>query len=754
MRVIVRKSLLTSLCQREEFTPLRKRGVREDFLIKSVFDFSAVLCGFARNTAFFGVHSLSLLIFYLVMTSNAQAMPTFQEVKDSYKKSDSVLLDRYGHVIHELRVDAKGRRLEWVSLKEMSPALLNAVLRSEDQRFYEHHGVDWKAAAAASFGRLFGGTSRGASTISMQLAAVLDKKLRPKALKRTWGQKWDQMQAAQGLEKTWTKGEILEAYLNLITFRGELQGISAASRGLFNKAPGGLDETESLILASLIRSPNARASEVIKRACMLKDAMQARSSPEEITRLAQRTLSGGYFIKQTMALAPHAAHILLKEGQPSVSSTLDGDLQRIATEILRRQLLAVKNQNVNDGAIVIVDNKSGDILGYVAGAGAASSAPNVDGIRAKRQAGSTLKPFLYALAFDKEILTPASLLKDSPLDVPTQEGIYRPEDYEHDFKGVVSARTALASSLNIPAVRVLSLTGVEDFVLTLGRLGFGDLHSYEYYGPSLALGSADVSLLELVNAYRTLANNGVWSELRLTPEKKRRQMRRVYSEKAAFLMADILSDREARSATFSLENPLSTRFWSAVKTGTSKDMRDNWCIGFSDRYTVGVWVGNFSGAPMWDVSGITGAAPAWLEVMNYLHRDVRSTGRRQPKGVVAKKVIFDNASEPDRLEWFMKGTEPQAGEIREKDSGHETKIAYPVRGMIIALDPDIPEDQQRVFFEASPASDVCLWMLNNRSLGKSSEVISWRPEAGEYTLSLVGSDSRVVDSVEFTVRGK
>ena len=188
-------------------------------------------------------------------------------------------------------------------------------------------------------------------------------------------------------------------------------------------------------------------------------------------------------------------------------------------------------------------------------------------------------------------------------------------------RATVSARTALASSLNIPAVRTLSLIGEETFVRKLSQLGFGQLKPNGFYGPSLALGSADVSLYELVNAYRTLANNGIWSELRVTFRKGKRRKRRVYSDSAAFLVSDILSDREARSTTFSLENPLSTRFWSAVKTGTSKDMRDNWCIGYSEKYTVGVWVGNFSGEPMWDVSGITGAAPVWLEIMNHLHKD-------------------------------------------------------------------------------------------------------------------------------------
>ena len=219
-------------------------------------------------------------------------------------------------------------------------------------------------------------------------------------------------------------------------------------------------------------------------------------------------------------------------------------------------------------------------------------------------------------------------------------------------------------------------------------------------------------------------------------------------------MSDIPVGQGGRSATFNLENPLSTRFWSAVKTGTSKDMRDNWCVGYSEKYTVGVWVGNFSGEPMWNVSGITGAAPVWLEVMSYLHKNSREANRPPPVGVIAKKVKFNNFAEEGKKEWFVKGTEPGSSEIREKDFAADVpKIAYPVQGMIIALDPDIPADQQLVFFDTDSGSGPYVWVLNNRPLGKSSDIISWRPETGDYTLSLVGPDNRVVASVDFTVRG-
>src|SRR3989304_9760641 len=187
------------------------------------------------------------------------------------------------------------------------------------------------------------------------------------------------------------------------------------------------------------------------------------------------------------------------------------------------------------------------------------------------------------------------------------------------------------------------LVGVEPFVNRLKELGFESLNeSGDYYGYSLALGSADVSLYELVNAYRTLANDGKWSELRLTFDMNTNE-KQALEKDATFIISDILSDRESRSATFGFENPLSTRFWTAVKTGTSKDMRDNWGIGYSQKYTVGVWVGNFNGEPMHDVSGGTGAAPVGAEVMQYLHRGAAERVPVAPTGVVARVVRFERA---------------------------------------------------------------------------------------------------------------
>ena len=257
----------------------------------------------------------------------------------------------------------------------------------------------------------------------------------------------------------------------------------------------------------------------------------------------------------------------------------------------------------------------------------------------RRQAGSTLKPFLYGLALERRLLTPASLLEDAPLEIGVGAGLYRPENYDDRFRGLVSVRTALAASLNTPAVRALGLVGGDAFLDRLRALGFDGLRRGRRVLRPVA--RARLRRRQPLGAGR--ARTARWpladalAPLRLTPDAAPPD-RRVLDPAAAFLVADMLADRAGRSATFGLENPLATRFWSAVKTGTSTDMRDNWCVGFSRRFTVGVWVGNFSGEPMRDVSGVTGAAPVWLEMMDWLHRATSSEPPGPPAGIVATTV--------------------------------------------------------------------------------------------------------------------
>ena len=689
---------------------------------------------------------------WFLWAGHAYALPSFEEVRASHVKSESLLLDRHGSLLHELRTDKQVRRLDWTALSEISPSLKAAVICSEDKRFYAHAGVDYTALGAAALGFLTGSGLRGASTITMQLASFLNRNTAVKTKQRTLQQKTRQVFLAREIEKNWSKSEILEAYLNLVTFRGEYAGIAAASRGLFGKNPHGLDQPESLILASLIRAPNANVKALETRVLHLNQRLQW-PVPISVTQsIIQNVYMGINHIRPRANLAPHPARVLLKD-QPAGTHrycTLDARLQKFAAEQLARQVDALADQNVRQGALLVLENKTGDVMAYVSYSNHPSAGTFVDGVQALRQTGSTLKPFLYAAALDRRILTAASLLDDSPLDVAIPGGIYQPGNYDSIFHGPVSVRVALASSLNVPAVRTLKLVGTESFLNILRQLGIRHLEeSGDYYGLSLALGSADMSLWELTNAYRALANHGVWSEARLIPEPKHPASPRkiVFSEEVAFIISDILADRDARSDTFGLENPLATRFWTAVKTGTSKDMRDNWCVGFSNRYTVGVWVGNFSGESMWNVTGIAGAAPVWSAVINDLQGRDTVSHPEAPKGLIRTKP----AGGDHRPEWFMAGTQPDHHQATLIQTNH--RIVYPPSGTIIALDPDIPDRLQKVSFVAQTGeANPTRWTLNDHLMEDRGPTILWTPKTGKYLLAITNEQNIIVDSVQFEVK--
>ena len=720
---------------------------------------------------------LNLYLFALLLPLPALALPGFAEVKAGYVPSDAILLARDGQPLHRLRLDKTVRRLAWTPLSEISPALTRAIIVSEDKRFLEHDGVDWQAAGKAAWSNFWGSRTRGASTLSMQLAGLLDEDGQRQGRRSIFG-KITQSTAALRLEGFWNKRQIIEAYLNLVSFRGELQGVGAMSRQLFGKWPHGLDERESALAAALLRSPNAAPALVVKRACNLLKEMNRASECEGLDGFATQALSGGWrSAEQNPAeqLAPHLARKLLKQPGQELRASLDADLQSFASAALRRHLAALNRQNVEDGALLVIDNASGEILAWVGSSGDLSGATEVDGVTALRQAGSTLKPFLYAQAFDRRQLTPASLIEDAPLTLDTGNGLYAPQNYEPHYRGWVSARMALAGSLNVPAVKTLVRLTPDRFHQRLKLAGFASLkETGDWYGFSLALGSADISLLMLANGYRTLANGGRWTPLRATPGKTETtppcqregcagvfngKTHAVDSPESAFLVSDILADRNARAGTFGLESWLATPYWAAAKTGTSKDMRDNWCAGYSRRYTVAVWVGNASGSPMHDVSGVSGAAPVWREVMDWLHRGDPAHGRAKveshppppPAGLIRSKIRFEPAREPSREEWFITDTEMPV--IRTASAHALARIVYPADGSTIALDPDIPPARQRIALRLSaPTEPSSSWRMDKQALGKADARLLWLPQPGKHSLKLENSKGETIDSVHFEVR--
>ncbi len=703
-----------------------------------------------------------LLVLGLALwASPGQAMPSYKEVRQAYRSSDVQVLDRQGQLVQRVRLDFRQRRGDWVALEQISPALQMAVLMSEDRRFESHGGVDWLSVGSAAWDGLFAGRSRGASTITMQLAGLMDQDLIGGRGGRSVWQKLDQVVAAQSLEDTWTKPEILEAYLNQVAFRGELVGVDAMARTLFQKQAAALDVRESAIAAVLLRGPNASALVVERRACTTLQEMGYAQQCRELSNLVPVALRrAGQAPLGQAQLAPHFARWVLDQNPAikagdSIRTTLDTRLQTQVQASMRRHLLDLRTARVQDSAVVVLDNHSGQVLAYVGSSGDLSEAAEVDHARSLRQAGSTLKPFLYEMAIEKRLLTAASLLEDSPLNLSTGNGLYIPQNYDKQFVGWVSARNALASSLNIPAVRVLTMLGPANLVDRLRALGLNLRQDGDFYGYSLALGSADVTLLELTNAYRALANLGQTQAVQIRMDQQAAPFHSVMDEGASWIVGDMLSDRQARVLTFGLDSALSTPFWSAVKTGTSKDMRDNWALGWTEHYTVGVWVGNSAGQSMQDVSGVSGAAPIWHEVISLLnqHRPGRQTA--MPAQVQVRQIEFVPAMEPDREEFFVEGTQTDRVELNDVNLAYAgpARIREPVNGTIFALDPDIPpQNQQLRLLAQGQITEPLVWWVQGVEAGKGAQLrIPLVP--GTLRIELKTEQGRLMDQVSVQIRG-
>jgi penicillin-binding protein 1C len=703
--------------------------------------------GTREGKAFAGIGVVALLLGVADYITMPPPLPSYRQVVADWHPSEAWLYDRHGRLLDSARVDFAARRLGWTPLAKVSRVTRETLVGAEDHRFYSHGGVDWLALAGATRDRVTGHHSRGASTLSMQVAGFLAPGIATPGA-RGWLDKLRQMRAAWALERGWDKDEILEAYLNLAGFRGEAQGIGAAALGLFGKTPDALAKDDALLLAALLPEPQASVAGVARRAC----ALARRNDCARLTGEAASMLGPTRSLQLDPGLAPHLSARLLTKPGLRITTTLDYDIQKLAIIALRRQLQGLGGSRARDGAVVVIDNASGDVLAYVGGIGGNSTAASVDGANAYRQAGSTLKPFLYAEAIEKGYLTPASILDDSPIQLDTASGLYVPQNYDRGFKGPVSARTALAGSLNVPAVRTLMLVGVSPFRDRLWDTGYrGLVEDGDYYGFSLALGSAEVTLLEQANGYRSLANAGRWAPLRLTVKDPVAVPRAITTPQAAWLVGDMLADPNARAATFGLDSALRLPFWAAVKTGTSKAMRDNWCIGFNDRYTVAVWVGNLEGDPMRAVSGTSGAAPVWRDLMLALGAERHPLPPARPAGIDERAVTFADHIEQPRHEYFLTGTAMSRIAFAPSES-RRPRITNPVSGSVYAIDPDIPSDRQRLAVTVTGAAIAHRLMLDKRDIGGADTVPQILAAPGQHRLRLLDASGHVVDQTLFTIR--
>lgn len=724
------------------------------------------------------VLAVSVVIARVALSLSApQQIATYDETRAQIESSYIEVLDRKGELLDKIRQDFAKRQGEWLPLDEISPSFITAILHSEDKRFYKHSGVDWLALLNATQIHLQQkirgflkssqtvSTSRGgASGISMQLASMLRPELQAKR-SRSYLQKWHQLATALALENTWTKDEILEVYLNLLPFRGEMVGISAAAESFYGKYAFALNSRESAVLAAMVRAPNTSIEQLTKRSC---DLLQKMHNDEQCAGLES-------FIAYFLGLpnpevldryhsAPHIAQYARRwaslHHKKTVRTTLDAELQEMTRSSIQHHLSELYDEAVQDAAVVVLNNDSGEILAYIGSSDTLSAASEVDHVRARRQVASTLKPFLYAQAIDEKRLTAASLLNDSPINLMAGEGLYIPQNHDRNFAGWVSLRVALASSLNIPAVRTIVSMGVDSFYKTLKALHLPLDRDSDFYGFSLALGAADMDLLSLTNAYRALANSGNYSAVTWNKEEPEIvQKNEVFSPEATWIISDILSDRQARAYTFGLDSVLTTPFWSAVKTGTSKDMRDNWTVGWSAKYTVGVWVGNSDGRSMQNISGVSGAGPIWHDVMRYLHRQEKSKAPVMPENIVAETVSFVGVNEAARQEYFLSGTEMQQIVALTAEQSMENvriRIQSPINGTILALDPDIPSHVQKLHIKANistndPRAESLRWYIANAEVGRGVSNF-WSPNRGAYRIVLKDENAKVLDEVFISVR--
>jgi len=542
--------------------------------------------------------------------------------------------DSSGALLREVRA-SDGKRARVLDESEIGETVEHAILAAEDRRFYGHRGVDPLAMVrAVATDIVHARIVSGGSTLTMQLARTV----RPHP--RTLAGKLGEMALALRIEWTLPKKRVFELYANDVDFGPNVRGVGAASLAMFGKSPRALSIAEAALVAGLPRGPSAYA--LGKRTAIVRarrDRVLARMSDDgwitddELRRATEEPI--GLDPDRPAFGAPHFVDALLHgglvdaRGASRIETTLDGDLQRAAALATATTIDALADRHVTAGAVVVLDNRTGDVLAYVGSPDPLDTARlgGNDGARALRQPGSALKPFLYALAIERLGFTAATVLPDVALRVASDDGAdFEPLDYDGHFHGPVRLREALGGSLNVPAVWTLAQLGVAPFLDRLHALGFASLaRAPEDYGSALALGDGEVTLVELANAYATLARGGMHRAPRfvraiMLATGERRTLdpaaaSRVMSDETVAQITDVLADPRARVASFGEGEALRFPFDVAAKTGTSKGYRDNWAVGFSDAVTVAAWVGNFDGSPMGHVSGITGAGPLMHAVM-------------------------------------------------------------------------------------------------------------------------------------------
>jgi 1A family penicillin-binding protein len=605
----------------------------------------------------------------------AVQLPSAEELRvRSHQFATTQILDRNGNLLWEI-IDPTGGRRTRVTLDHISPQVIQATLATEDRYFYLNVGVDPIAIIRAVRDNLAEQQIvSGASTITQQLARNVF--LPPEEQAETsFSRKIKEAVLAIEISRRYTKNQILETYFNQIYYGNLAYGVEAAAQTYFGKPASALSLPEAAMLAGLPQSPatldpylnpdgaKARQAAVLDLMVEAGYISRAEAASAKIAPLDFRDANFAVEVPHFIAfvrqeLERNVPPAYLYQAGLRVYTTLDPELQAMAEEEVRNQVNRLADRNVTNGALLALDVATGQILAMVGSYNFWNE--QIDGqvnmIVSPRQPASTLKPLTYLAAFEQLNWTPSSLIMDTPVTYPEETGYtYQPHNVDQRFHGPVSVRTALANSYNIPALKALEQIGMDALKGMATRLGITSL-TRDDYGLSLALGSGEVSLLEMTGAYQVMANGGLRQPptaiLKITDiagreiEPIRPQPQQVLRPEHAYLMTHILADNEARIPGFGADSPLHLSRPATAKTGTSNDFRDNWLIGYTPDIVTGVWVGNADNSSMHDVDGASGAGPIWHNFMERAHANRPIRDFIRPETIVEIEVCADSGTLP------------------------------------------------------------------------------------------------------------
>ncbi|HAL91470.1 MAG TPA: penicillin-binding protein 1C [Verrucomicrobia bacterium] len=718
---------------------------------------------------------------FVAMFAAAARWIPFPEDQLARLDTSAVLTDRNGE---PLRVKLAAGGFDCRPGYKPSPDhwIAKALVAAEDRRFWSHPGVDVLAIARALGQNLFFGRRiSGASTISTQVIRLAEPRRRTLVTKAIEAFRALQMERRHG------KREILGQYLDRAPFGGNIVGIEAAARRYFGKGAAQLSLAEAALLAGVPQSPSRlrpdrHPDRAKKRQAYVLERMEACgfiTAPERAEALAQplEARPGKYPFR-----APHFCDLVgvpaRAAADSSVRTTLDGDLQRLAEGILRRHL---EGGLSDGGAVVVLEVKTGAVRALVGSPDyAARGAGQVNGAAAPRAAGSTLKPFAYALALDRGLVTPETVIPDVPMRFRDLD----PRNFSLDYRGLVTVRDALVASLNLPAIEIERRAGQERFWATLRELGLATIDQPpEHYGLGLVLGNAEVRLLDLANAYACLARGGGWAPARFVESGKPPPTKPVFSPEACWLVSDMLSGEERAMDTtgHAADVRLPPMAW---KTGTSAGLRDAWTVAWNPEYVIGVWVGNPDGSPSDELVGRKAATPIAWDLFRRLYPDNQGPWFARPAGVEERTACSVSGCAPGPhcehrvAGWAIAkvsrhevcpvhrgGPEdawpaPVASFLARRaapapeEPAEAVRILAPARGSAFRWMPDLDVDAQRLALEAASdrAGEAIHWFVDDRLVGKSrpGEKLFWPLERG--THQIVCSTARgLSDRVEIAV---